>query len=136
MERVTDDQFALIDGKVRHVPGGVDEYLRLLDARREAREATPERRRPAADEARPSSPEGVERPLSRAEEYGLKKELASAERKLETLGKKAEAIRAEMAEVDPSDYVALLDTQERLRDMERQISDLEDEWVRISERLG
>ncbi len=35
MERVTDDQFALIDGKVRHVPGGVDEYLRLLDGRGE-----------------------------------------------------------------------------------------------------
>ena len=33
MERVTDHQFALVDGKVRHVPGGVDEYLRLLDRR-------------------------------------------------------------------------------------------------------
>ena len=33
MERVTDDQFAVLDGKVRHVPGGIDEYLRLLDAR-------------------------------------------------------------------------------------------------------
>jgi len=31
MERVTDDQFALIDGKIRHVPGGVDEYLRLVE---------------------------------------------------------------------------------------------------------
>jgi ABC transport system ATP-binding/permease protein len=36
MERVTDDQFALFDGKIRHVPGGVDEYLRLLDERSEA----------------------------------------------------------------------------------------------------
>ena len=32
MERVCDDEFALIDGHVRHVPGGVDEYLRLLAA--------------------------------------------------------------------------------------------------------
>ncbi|WP_165172236.1 ABC-F family ATP-binding cassette domain-containing protein [Adlercreutzia sp. ZJ242] len=30
MERVTDDQFAILDGKVRHLPGGVDEYLRLV----------------------------------------------------------------------------------------------------------
>ncbi len=32
MERVTDHQFALIDGKLRHLPGGVDEYLQLVDS--------------------------------------------------------------------------------------------------------
>jgi len=31
MERVTDDQYALIDGVLRHLPGGVDEYLKLTD---------------------------------------------------------------------------------------------------------
>ena len=37
MERVTDDQFALMAGRVRHVPGGVDEYLAMLhEAAREA----------------------------------------------------------------------------------------------------
>ncbi|MDZ4064982.1 MAG: ABC-F family ATP-binding cassette domain-containing protein, partial [Coriobacteriia bacterium] len=47
MERVTDDQFALVDGKVRHVPGGIDEYLRLLDERRDANaEAKPEKQKP------------------------------------------------------------------------------------------
>lgn len=30
-ERVTDQQFALIDGRLRHVPRGVDEYLELLE---------------------------------------------------------------------------------------------------------
>ena len=74
--------------------------------------------------------------LSRAEEYRLKKELASTERKLDTLGRKADAIRVEMREADPSDYVALLDVQERLQSVEQQISDLEDEWVGLSERLS
>ena len=32
MERVTDDQYALLNGRVRHCPGGVDEFLDLLDA--------------------------------------------------------------------------------------------------------
>ena len=117
MERVTDDQFALVDGKVRHVPGGVDEYLRLLDERSEARaEAEPEKPKPKERRGRSSgaSDEGHEPVLSRAEEYRLKKELASTERKLDTLGKKADAIRAEMKEADPSDYVALLDVQARL----------------------
>ena len=29
LERVTDHQFAVMDGRLRHLPGGVDEYLRL-----------------------------------------------------------------------------------------------------------
>jgi ATPase subunit of ABC transporter with duplicated ATPase domains len=151
MERVTDDQFALVDGKVRHVPGGVDEYLRLLDERSQASAgAKPVKPKPtgsaaqsprgseAANSASESSgsPGGQPGPaLPRAEEYRLKKELASTERKLETLGAKADAIRAEMKDTDPSDYQALLDVQERLRTIEQQISDLEDTWVELSDRL-
>ena len=37
MERVTDHQFALIDGKLRHLPGGVGEYLKLMDEREATR---------------------------------------------------------------------------------------------------
>ena len=73
---------------------------------------------------------------SAAEERILKKELASTERKLETLCGKADAIRAEMKDTDPSDYVALLDVQARLRDAEQQISELEDTWMRLSDRLS
>lgn len=34
LERVTDQQFALMDGSIRHLPGGVDDYLRLVEQRR------------------------------------------------------------------------------------------------------
>jgi ATP-binding cassette subfamily F protein uup len=140
MERVTDDQFALFDGKVRHVPGGVDEYLRLLEERRgdraEAESPRPPRKTLATTGPTRSSDAEGEPALSRAEEYALKKELASTERKLETLAKKADAILVEMDEADPSDYVALGDVQGRLHAVERQISDLEDEWVRLSDRLS
>ena len=30
MERVTDDQYAIIDGHLRHLPGGIDEYLTIV----------------------------------------------------------------------------------------------------------
>ena len=140
MERVTDDQFALVDGKIRHVPGGVDEYLRLLDERNDAQaEARLEKPKPKEGAGGGSSagPDAEHKPvLSRADEYSLKKELASTERKLDTLGKKAEAIRVELKEADPSDYIALLDGQERLRSVEQQIADLEDEWMRVSEKLS
>ena len=34
LERVTDQQYAILDGRLRHVPGGVDEYLRLRELER------------------------------------------------------------------------------------------------------
>ncbi len=149
MERVTDDQFALVDGKIRHVPGGVDEYLRLLDELDRAladgksvRHGSPADSQAGSGTASSTSqsgdnPEESSKPaLSRAEEYALKKELASTERKLETLAGKADTIRAEMTHTDPSDYVALLDVQSRLRGVEQQISDREDEWLELSTRLS
>ena len=140
MERVTDDQFAILGGKIRHVPGGVDEYLRLLDMRSDAQaEARAERSKPKASAAGRSSDGSAEQrepALSNTEERSLKKELASTERKLHTLGKKADAIRVELKETDPSDYIALGDVQERLHSAERQVSELEDEWLRLSEKLS
>lgn len=140
MERVTDDQFALLDGKIRHLPGGIDEYLRLLDARGQARTGTASSRKPTpAENADPRSSGGSalqhEPVLSAADQRSLKKELAATERRLDTLAKKAEAIRAELHAADPSDYVALGDAQGRLHEIERQISQLEDEWVELSEKL-
>ncbi len=142
MERVTDDQYALVDGKIRHVPGGIDEYLRLLDGRSAARaEARAEQLKTngndGAADSRAAGGSGQPEPvLSAAEGYGLKKELASTERKLDTLGRKAEAIRAEMKDTDPSDYAALLDVQARLTSAELQIADLENRWVELSEKLS
>jgi ABC transport system ATP-binding/permease protein len=128
MERVTDDQYALVDGKVRHVPGGVDEYLRLLDARGNARA----RVRTQAKAEKPKAQAGAPRP----DEYRLKKELASLERKLNTATKKADAVRDELHAVDPSDYVALGEVQARIHAAEQLVRELEDEWLALSERLA
>lgn len=136
MERVTDHQYALLDGKIRHVPGGVDEYLRLLDERT-ALPADTRRDQSASVAPTPTGPSdaGDKPVLTRAEEYSLKKELSSTERKLETLAKKADGVRDELAAADPSDYVALMEGQERLRDVERQIAELEEKWMELSEKL-
>ncbi len=140
MERVTDDQFALVGGTIRHLPGGVDEYLRIVDDRGVAQaNAKPEKPRAkdgAADRSRNGMGDERTPILSPTEERSLKKELASAERKLNTLGGKLDAVRLEMEAADPSDYVALGDVQSRLLGLQQEISDLEDEWVRLSERLA
>lgn len=126
MERVTDDQFAVIGGKVRHLPGGVDEYLRMLEMRDEVRSSAGGNR--ASGTAREALP--------RADEYRLKKELASTERKLRTLEAKVESVRRELHETDPTDYTALMAAQERLDGAQADVAALEDEWLRLSELLG
>ncbi len=139
MERVTDDQFALIDGTIRHLPGGIDEYLRLVEGRQRGGAGVASRQQSAAAPAPPATTELAEKApagLTRADEYRMKKELASTERKLETLSKKAEAARAELAAVDHSDYVAILDAQARGHAIEEQIARLEDDWVTLSDALS
>ncbi len=130
MERVTDDQFAIVDGRIRHVPGGVDEYLRLLDARSDARAAS------ESESPKPSTKPADPSVLSRSDEKSMKKELAATERKLDALGTQAEAARADMREAGHSDYVALVDIQARLHGIESQTADLEDRWVELSTLLA
>ncbi|WP_296013547.1 ABC-F family ATP-binding cassette domain-containing protein [uncultured Adlercreutzia sp.] len=142
MERVTDHQFALIDGKVRHLPGGVDEYLELkAEQDREAASRSPRR-----EGAMPPPPERDNQPsdlshsaastLSGGEQRTLRKLMASNEKKIETLKGKIEKKQLEMAEADQSDYLTLTAMQEEIADFEGQIEALELEWFEAAEKLG
>lgn len=158
MERVTDHQFALIDGKVRHLPGGVDEYLKLAeeaeasavggDAIRKSGKAlagngaAASSAQMAADagdvaSAGVSAPSSDVRPaLSGGEQRTLRKLMVSNEKKIETLKGKIEKKQLEMAEADPSDYLVLTAMQEEIADFETQIESLELEWFEAAEKLG
>ena len=129
MERVTDDQFALLDGHVRHVPGGVDEYLRLLGEKGSEPQAET-----AVREDGPSRP--AETGLSNQERRELKKRFDAVSRRLEKTAGEPERLRAEMAAVDASDYAALMAAQQALDACLAEREGLEDEWLELSERLG
>ena len=140
MERVTDHQFALVNGKIRHLPGGVEEYLRLSDASPSSMAAgSPARQRPAhaADSGlsgTEASPESSR--LSGGEQRTLRKLMQSNERKVETLNGKIEDVRASMAAADPTDFTALGDFQAQISDLQQQIDALEEEWMEAAEKLG
>ena len=152
MERVTDHQFALIDGKVRHLPGGVDEYLKLAEeADREAAKSAGARGNDSGsgpvggDLGRPSvaTSDGIgnatapsTRALSGGEQRALRKLMASNEKKIETLKGKIEKKQLEMAAADQSDYLVLTAMQEEIADFEGQIEALEAEWFEAAEKLG
>ncbi len=165
MERVTDHQFALIDGKVRHLPGGVDEYLKLAEeADREAAKGTGsgsgdgsgtrsgsgtvnrpgthpvggDLGRPSlATSSNPGNAAASSAPvLSGGEQRALRKLMTSNEKKIETLKGKIEKKQLEMAAADQSDYLVLTAMQEEIADFETQIEALELEWFEAAEKLG
>lgn len=121
LERVTDQQYAVIDGGLRHLPGGIDEYLQLS-----APPAQPARAEVAAP-AQSGSGAAV---------YANRKELAAVDRKLAKVAEQITALHAEIAEHDHSDYAGLAELTARLRELEGENTELEDRWLELSDDAG
>jgi ATPase subunit of ABC transporter with duplicated ATPase domains len=120
LERVTDQQYAILDGRLRHLPGGVDEYLRLA-----AQQST------AAPAPRTSPAQG----RSGAELRNIEKEVASIDRSLAKLAGRISDKHDELAAHDHSDHVGLGRLTAQLRELESQVAELEARWLELSEQL-
>lgn len=140
-ERVTDHQYALIDGHLRHVPRGVDEYLELLaDQERKFDDSATERLRAQSGEgidqtARMAKVAKTSKAGSAGRAHELRKQIRSLERKMHTLDNKIEQAQAKQLEVDPSDYVELGKIQESIQGLQMDKSALEDQWFDLNEQL-
>ena len=121
LERVTDDQYAILgDGRIRHLTGGVDQYLKLR-AQQDA---------PVAQvKAEVSSS------LSGAERRNLEKDLARIERMLDKRNQDKAALEAELASIDQSDYEGLIALGEKLAGLSSEIDQLELDWLDAQHRL-
>ncbi len=128
LERITDDMYAIIDCHVRHMPGGVDEYLRLVHEREQQRSLRQTSSEPTAKQEDTSS-------LTNAQRHRLRKELASLERKLDTARGRVADARAALEGADPFDYVALGDAQARIAEEQDALEALEEQWLEVSEAL-
>ncbi|MDG4668710.1 ABC-F family ATP-binding cassette domain-containing protein [Mycobacterium sp. 236(2023)] len=122
LERITDNQYAILDGHLRHLPGGVDEYLRLAEKRPSA---------PAQQQQKSAAPAS----LSGAELRNVEKEIASIDRSLAKLSDRIGAKHEEMAAQDQSDHVGLGRLTAELRELESQVTEQESRWMELSERL-
>lgn len=156
VERVTDRQYAIFDGRLRHLPGGVDEYLELSDAAKAGSEggapkkaaggSAPKARGKSVGSAKTgggsaktgggSAAERSGAELSGAERRAAEKEVNSIDRRLAKLADKVAQMHARMAEHDQSDYVGLRKHADDLRDLEAEVAELEDRWLELSEKLN
>ncbi|MBM6756207.1 ABC-F family ATP-binding cassette domain-containing protein [Collinsella tanakaei] len=138
MERVTDSQYAIIDGRLRHVAGGVDEYLRLVAAAHDGTEGAARAGRTAAAAASAAESSGAgPQPsgLSNAERQRLRREVSSLERKMESRRAKLEELEAALTQIDPTDYTALVAKQAEIDAERAEIDELETAWLEASEQL-
>ncbi|GAA2163938.1 ATPase subunit of ABC transporter with duplicated ATPase domains [Humibacillus xanthopallidus] len=143
LERVCDHQLALLgDGKLRDLPGGVEEYLRLREAAR-ARASRPDGIPPRSTSAAATgtgaaaaSSSDVAAPVANpAQVREARKVMARVEKQLTRLGEREARLHADMVEkaTDPS---ALADLSARLREVVEERELLELEWLEAAETVG
>jgi ATP-binding cassette subfamily F protein uup len=120
VERVCDDVHALTaDGGLRHLPGGIDQYVELQRAPAEAG--------PAPERPKPAAPAGA---VLRA----TRKEIQRLERALDRLADRERALQDEMA-ASVSDHARLHDLQGQLEALVAERERLEAAWLESSESL-
>ena len=135
LERVTDQQFALIGGKVRHLPGGVDDYLDMIEKAKTAAPAgVSASQKEPADSGVTATADDAHK-LSGKEFRETSKRISAIERKLAKLEEQKTALEADMAAHDPSDYEGLNKLNGQLQAVSDESGALEAEWMELSEKL-
>ena len=134
MERVTDQQYAVIDGSFRHLPGGVDEYLALSAAGAGGSAAGSVQARAASSAQASAEPDTPK--VSGAELRAAQKESGAIERRLAKLAAEQEKLSEQMSAHDASDYAGLAALGEQQQALQDEIDELEMRWLELSELLG
>jgi ATPase subunit of ABC transporter with duplicated ATPase domains len=130
VERVTDQQYAVIDGGLRHLPRGVDQYLELRAKQQRDAEKGVKTDAPVAQKA-----SGTPK-LAGAELRNAEKEFAAGGRKIEKLNGQIAALHLKMAEHDQGDYEGLGALSSELGALQQSLSAVETRWLELSELLG
>jgi DNA repair exonuclease SbcCD ATPase subunit len=125
LERVTDQQYAVMGGHLRHLPGGVDEYLRLRAAGE-----------PTLRQAQGSGAAPAASALSGAELRAAQKEIAALERKIQKLTEQIDKAKHALVDHDQSDYEGLAAKMKDIAALEAEVEENELRWLELSEQIG
>lgn len=128
LERVTDQQYAILGGHLRHLPGGVDEYLRL----RALEQAAPKDTVTAPG----STPTAAGSALAGADRRAAEKEVSALERRMQKLAEQIDRAKHALADHDQSDYAGLGEKMKAIQEQQDEVDELELRWFELTEQLG
>ena len=154
LERVTDQQLALIGGKIRHLPGGVKDYLDMTEAikngkdpfadekagktgkgRKNGDAVSADSSTSAGDSGDVADSAATAPKLTGKAYHEASRRVSAIERKLAKLEEQKADVEARMAAHDPSDYEGLNKLNEQLQAVTDESESLEMEWMELSEQL-
>ncbi|MDQ4116188.1 MAG: ATP-binding cassette domain-containing protein, partial [Actinomycetota bacterium] len=128
-ERVCDTIVALFgDGRITHLPGGIDEYLR----RRQSAGPPSAAAAQAASGTGDATTNGAPR-TSAAEQRAAHKEAARLERRMETLSAREQRLHEQLAEA-ATDPTRLAELDRELKDVVAERESVELDWLAAAER--
>ena len=149
VERVCDTVYAMFgDGRLTHLPGGVDEYLARVDGSVAPGPLSKDSPRPSAMQQAHAAPgsmtgdlaRGRERPaggtgVGPADQRAAKKELARLERQIARLDQQEAQLHGQLA-THATDYekVSTLDAQ--LRGVQAERTGAEEAWLELADQVG
>jgi ATPase subunit of ABC transporter with duplicated ATPase domains len=130
VERVCDTVYAMFgDGRLTHLPGGVDEYLSRVDQSPEGESVR----------SMTTTDQGAGRPapssttISAADQRAAKKELSRLERQIAKLDQREAALHERMA-TNATDYEKVSTLDAELREVLAERSSVEETWLELAER--
>ncbi|GAB3969043.1 ABC-F family ATP-binding cassette domain-containing protein [Plantactinospora veratri] len=128
VERVTDVVYGMFgDGRLVHLPGGVEEYL--------ARAVTPGAPPPPERHSNGAAPaERAESALSGGELRSARKELSRLERQIGKLEQREAALHDQMAE-HATDYTRIAELDGQLRAVRAEREQTEEAWLALAEQV-
>ena len=140
LERVTDHQFAIFDGKIRHLPGGVDDYFALLEGKEIVDNpisggivSTGNESVLTSAGVQTQSSHTADDKAARIAKREASKRMSAIERKIAKLQDEQKQLEEQMATHNPSDFVGLNEINMQVEAVRSRIDELEMEWLEKSE---
>lgn len=133
LERVTDQQYAILDGRLRHLPGGVEEYLQL---RQEGTRAVAERAAAGGGMSAEAAGRQIGRAAGEAQLRQARKDLNRVERQLNKLADRQARLHEKLEAASMAadlEMLSSLDGEQRQLQLERE--ELEAQWLAAAEIL-
>ncbi|MFF5174287.1 ABC-F family ATP-binding cassette domain-containing protein [Micromonospora sp. NPDC000089] len=125
IERVTDTAYGMFgDGRLVHLPGGVDEYLARAGGAEPARTAT------APTGAQPDTGGG----MSAAEARQARKELSRLERQIAKLEQKETGLLDQLA-THATDYARVAELDAQLKELRAERERTEESWLALADEI-